>query len=112
MPIGSEHLYTVIRTREGMDNLARDEFAVDIATMARFHGMREQRFNFDDLPLPGCAGDTHAWFCHTYSFSRPRLLRRRRQASPGCSLPPTALSRRSSPPRRGRSGSGPGEYEC
>jgi hypothetical protein len=43
-----------------MDNLARDEFAVDIATMTSFHGMRQQRFNFDDLPLPGGAGDTHA----------------------------------------------------
>src|SRR5262249_18084756 len=66
IPVSSEDLYTVIRTREGMDNLARDEFAVDVATMARFHGMRQQRFNFDDLPLPGGAGDTHAWFCHIH----------------------------------------------
>src|SRR5262245_27148835 len=77
IPVGSEHLGAVIRTREGMDNLARDELAVDIATMARFHGMRQQRFNFDDLFWLGSARDTHAWFCYTHSFSYPRLLQRR-----------------------------------
>ena len=70
MPVGSEHfspLYVHVKVWiiwRGMS------LPIDITTMARFHGMREQRFNFDDLALAWpCWGHARVALSYTCSFS-------------------------------------------
>src|SRR5262249_9040729 len=57
MPVRSKDLLAVIGARECVDDVAWNEPAIHITVMAAVHRMGDQRFNLDDLPLLGRAGD-------------------------------------------------------
>src|SRR5215510_11662793 len=67
LQVGLEHLITGKARRKEIDDVARDDLAVRVLALTRFHDMGDQGLDLDQVARFGSVGQLDAWLVHCRS---------------------------------------------